>query len=78
MHQRTVACLMGGAVLAAAQSQVQGPPPAPVLLTTKFSAVLPVIPTATPFAGVETEEGAIIYVRLKIYRDLSQRLTLLS
>ncbi|KAI9691442.1 MAG: hypothetical protein M1822_007513 [Bathelium mastoideum] len=38
------------------------PPPPPQTLSTTLSGVLPVIPTATPgpFAGVETEEGAII------------------
>lgn len=36
-------------------------PPAPVLLMTAMSGVLPVLPTATPFAGVETIEGAITY-----------------
>jgi len=43
-----------GAALAAAQV-----PPPPVLLTATESGVLPVLPTG--FAGVETEEGAIIY-----------------
>lgn len=34
-------------------------PPAPVLLTTAKSGVLPVLPTATPFVGIETIEGAL-------------------
>jgi len=38
----------------------QAPPPAS-LLTTAMSAVLPIIPTATPFAGEATLEGAIIF-----------------
>lgn len=41
-------------------SRAQGPPPAPVVLSTTKSGVLPVIPTGTPFAGVDTLEGAII------------------
>lgn len=50
----------GGAALAQAQvSQVQGVPPPFSLLTQTKSGVLPVAPT--PFAGVETEEGAITY-----------------
>ncbi|KAK3709386.1 hypothetical protein LTR37_010947 [Vermiconidia calcicola] len=36
------------------------PPPPPILLSTIKSGVLPVIPTETPFAGVETLEGAIV------------------
>jgi len=51
-----------GASLVVAQGAGEGnPPPPPVLLSTIKSGVLPVIPTETPFAGVETEEGAIIY-----------------
>jgi hypothetical protein len=34
-------------------------PPSPVLLTTTMSGVVPIAPT--PFNGVETIEGAIIY-----------------
>lgn len=51
--------LSGALALVAAQA-----PPAPVLLTTTKSGVLPAIPTATPgaaFTGVETIEGAITY-----------------
>ncbi|KAJ4402640.1 Cell surface superoxide dismutase [Cu-Zn] 4 [Gnomoniopsis sp. IMI 355080] len=54
--------LLGAAALATAQgvtSQVQGVPPPASLLTATKSGVLPVAPT--PFTGVETEEGAIIY-----------------
>ena len=40
-------------------SQVQGPAPSPVVLSTTKSGVLPILPT-TPFAGVDTLEGAII------------------
>ena len=50
-----------GGMLALAAAQA---PPAPVLLSTTKSGVLPVIPTATPgatFTGVETIEGAITY-----------------
>lgn len=52
------------ATLASAQAQVQGDAPEPVLLTMVKSGVLPVLPTATPFVGVETIEGAITNVRL--------------
>ncbi|KAK5163395.1 Cell surface superoxide dismutase [Cu-Zn] 4 [Saxophila tyrrhenica] len=50
-------------VLAAAAVHGQGkglgcPPPAPILLSTTKSGVLPVLPT--PFSGVETLEGAIM------------------
>lgn len=41
-------------------SRAQGPPPPPETLSTTKSGVLPVLPTGTPFAGVETLEGAII------------------
>lgn len=52
--------VLGTAALARAQaSQVQGVPPPASLLTATKSGVLPVAPT--PFAGVETEEGAITY-----------------
>ena len=52
-----------GAALVRCQGDGEGnPPPAPQTLSTTLSGVLPVLPTATPgpFAGVETEEGAII------------------
>lgn len=39
--------------------RAQGPPPSPVVLNTTKSGVLPILP-ATPFAGVDTLEGAII------------------
>jgi hypothetical protein len=45
--------------LAKASPQAEGVPPPPVLLNATKSGVLPVEPT--PFNGVETEEGAIIY-----------------
>ncbi|KAF2437265.1 Cu,Zn superoxide dismutase-like protein [Karstenula rhodostoma CBS 690.94] len=41
-------------------SRAQGPPPPPEVLSTIKSGVLPVLPTGTPFAGVDTLEGAII------------------
>ncbi|KAI9698573.1 MAG: hypothetical protein M1820_007463 [Bogoriella megaspora] len=51
-----------GAALAQGQGQGEGfPPPPAQTLSTALSAVLPVIPTETPFAGVETEEGAIVF-----------------
>lgn len=53
----------GFVALVSAQSQViEAPPPPPVLLSTTKSGVLPVIPaaTGTPFAGVDTLQGAII------------------
>ncbi|KAF2731019.1 hypothetical protein EJ04DRAFT_584374 [Polyplosphaeria fusca] len=37
-----------------------GAPPSPILLTTTKSGVLPILPTGTPFPGVDTLEGAII------------------
>lgn len=55
------------AAVANAQSLVQGPAPSEVLLTTVQSGVLPVLPTATPFTGVETIEGAIVYVSELIF-----------
>ncbi|KAF2109790.1 cytosolic Cu/Zn superoxide dismutase, partial [Lophiotrema nucula] len=51
---------LAAATLAMGQSRAQGPPPGIVVLSTSKSGVLPVIPTATPFAGVDTLEGAII------------------
>ena len=48
-------------VLGAALVRGQGAPPPPQTLSTTMSGVLPVLPTATPFTGVETEEGAIVY-----------------
>ena len=51
-----------GATLVFAQGEGAGyPPPPPVLLATALSGVLPVLPTSTPFAGIETEEGALVY-----------------
>jgi len=51
-----------GAALAYAQGEGAGyPPPPPETLSMTMSGVLPVVPTETPFAGVETEEGAIVY-----------------
>ncbi|KAJ4984870.1 superoxide dismutase [Stagonosporopsis vannaccii] len=61
MHNFILAA--GLTALASAQSQVvEAPPPPPVLLSTTKSGVLPVIPaaTGTPFAGVDTLQGAII------------------
>lgn len=46
--------------LAIAQSQVQELAPPPVLLSTAKSGVIPALPTATPFTGVDTLQGAII------------------
>lgn len=58
--QSIVFTVVGAAALAKAQiTQVQGVPPPASLLTETKSGVLPVAPT--PFAGVETEEGAITY-----------------
>ncbi|KAG9197428.1 hypothetical protein G6514_001605 [Epicoccum nigrum] len=61
MHHSILAIAF--AALASAQSHVtEAPPLPPVLLTTTKSGVLPVIPSATgtPFAGVDTLQGAII------------------
>jgi hypothetical protein len=55
MYSSTLVAALTGAVLVSAQ----GPPPPPVLLTSTQSSVLPVAPT--PFAGFETNEGALIY-----------------
>ncbi|KAJ4292405.1 Cell surface superoxide dismutase [Cu-Zn] 4 [Kalmusia sp. IMI 367209] len=41
-------------------SRAQGPPPAPEVLSTTKSGVLLVLPTSTPFTGVDTLEGAIM------------------
>ncbi|KAF2681799.1 Cu,Zn superoxide dismutase-like protein [Lentithecium fluviatile CBS 122367] len=41
-------------------ARAHGPPPPPVLLNSTKSGVLPILPTATPFNGIETLEGAII------------------
>lgn len=49
---------LGG--LAHAQSQVQEGASAPVLLAVAKSGVIPATPTATPFAGVDTIQGAIV------------------
>jgi len=52
------------AAVALPQGEGEGyPPPPSQTLSTTMSGVLPVIPTETPgpFAGVETEEGAIVY-----------------
>jgi hypothetical protein len=52
---------LGLTALASAQSQVVGgPPPPPEVLSTTKSGVLPILPTGTPFAGVDTLQGAII------------------
>lgn len=51
--------LLAGAAAAYAQTQVQGPAAPASTLTETMSGVLPVAPTG--FAGVETEEGAIVY-----------------
>lgn len=58
MQPYQVLCLLGG--LALANAQAEGPAPAPVLLTHTMSGVLPVLPTATPFVGLETIEGALV------------------
>ncbi|KAF1847111.1 Cu,Zn superoxide dismutase-like protein [Cucurbitaria berberidis CBS 394.84] len=50
--------------LALAQEQVQeAPPPPVVILSTIKSGVIPVLPSETPFAGVDTLQGAIISPR---------------
>lgn len=46
--------------LAYAQEQVHDSAPAPVVLSTTKSGVIPGLPTATPFAGVDTIQGAIV------------------
>jgi len=62
MHSALLLLPALGAAFVAAQGKGLGnPPPPPMTLTSAMSGVLPVIPTATPFAGVETEEGAIVY-----------------
>lgn len=61
MHQSILATFF---LLAVTHGQsaprAQGPPPPPEVLSTSKSGVLPVLPTETPFAGVDTLEGAII------------------
>ncbi|KAL6709129.1 Cell surface superoxide dismutase [Cu-Zn] 4 [Coniothyrium glycines] len=47
--------------MALAQSQVtEAPPPPPIVLATAKSGVIPALPSGTPFAGVDTLQGAII------------------
>ncbi|KAF2247877.1 hypothetical protein BU26DRAFT_565304 [Trematosphaeria pertusa] len=41
-------------------SRAQRPPPPPIVLSTTKSGVLPILPTNTPFTGVDTLDGAII------------------
>lgn len=65
MHSKITHFLAGVAAVAHAQSLVQGPAPSQVLLTSVESGVLPVLPTATPFTGVETIEGAITFVSIE-------------
>ena len=52
---------LGAALVSCQGAGLGNPPPPPQTLSTTMSGVLPVIPTETPFAGVETEEGAIVY-----------------
>ncbi|KAA8619051.1 cytosolic Cu Zn superoxide dismutase [Pyrenophora tritici-repentis] len=59
MLSKSLALLALGA-LAQAQSQVQEGAPAPVLLNAAKSGVIPATPTATPFTGVDTIQGAIV------------------
>lgn len=64
MYSRILlSALLTAASHAFPQGEGEGyPPPPPQVLSTTLSGVLPVLPTVTPgpFAGVETEEGAII------------------
>jgi hypothetical protein len=55
MHAKKSLVVMGGVALVSAQV----PPPTGILSTT-LSGVLPVLPTETPFTGLETIEGAIV------------------
>jgi len=61
MYTKSFIPAFAGLAMASAQAVplVQGDAPAPVLLTSTMSGVLPIAPT--PFAGVETIEGAITY-----------------
>jgi hypothetical protein len=52
--------LLAFGALAYAQEQVQEGAPAPVVLATAKSGVIPATPTATPFNGVDTIQGAIV------------------
>lgn len=52
--------LLALGALAYAQSQVQEGAPASVLLAAAKSGVIPATPTATPFTGVDTIQGAIV------------------
>lgn len=56
MYTKQFLAAVGGVALANAQA----PPPVSTLSTT-MSGVLPVLPSQTPFLGVGTIEGAIIY-----------------
>lgn len=61
MHAKLMLPALGAALVRAQGAGEGYPPPPPQTLSTTKSGVLPVIPTATPFAGVETNEGAIVY-----------------
>jgi len=52
--------LLALGALAHAQSQVQEGAPAPVVLAAAKSGVIPATPTASPFTGVDTIQGAIV------------------
>ncbi|KAL9092527.1 MAG: hypothetical protein Q9165_004331 [Trypethelium subeluteriae] len=62
MYANALLAALGAAVVRGQGAGEGFPPPAPQTLSTTLSGVLPVLPTVTPgpFAGVETEEGAII------------------
>jgi hypothetical protein len=52
--------LLAFGALANAQALVQEGAPPPVVLATAKSGVIPAVPTATPFTGVPTIQGAIV------------------
>ena len=52
--------LLAFGALAYGQELVQEGAPAPVVLATAKSGVIPATPTATPFTGVDTIQGAIV------------------
>jgi hypothetical protein len=60
MLSKSLSLLALGALAYAQEQQVQESAPAPVVLATAKSGVIPAVPTATPFEGVDTIQGAIV------------------
>lgn len=60
MLNKVLFSLAFGAMTFAQDQVTEAPPPPPVVLSTVKSGVIPALPTGTPFAGVDTLQGAII------------------